>query len=156
MRIGIRACPAGSQKVTDCEAFRFAIDLRLDFVTGVEVALPGQFLAHRDRSRSAQPLLDIELLRLKISQVKSPKWLVGQDVDPQQVEIFAGKIGQSQESPDDRSRGGDARLSRDFGKSSSGKLPAGAFTSSCALPATTSTLASKARLALWLAIWIAR
>ena len=31
-------------------------------------------------------MLEIELPRLKISQVKSPKWLVGQDVDPQQVE----------------------------------------------------------------------
>ena len=116
MRIGIRACSTGPQEETDPQAFRFAIDLGVDFVTGAKLVLPRQFLAYRDRSRSAQPLLEIELPRLKISQVKSPKWLVSQDVDPQQVEIFARKSGQGQKSPDDRSRGGDPRVSRDFGK----------------------------------------
>src|SRR6476620_4588400 len=114
MRIGIRAWSTGPQEETDPQAFRFAIDLGVDFITGVKVVLPRQFLAYRDRSRSAQPLLEIELPRLKISQIKSPKWLVRQDVDPQQVEIFARKSGQGQKSADDRSRGGDPRVSRDF------------------------------------------
>src|SRR4029453_701439 len=114
MRIGIRACSTGPQQETDPQAFGLAIDLGVDLITGVKMMLLRQFLAQRDRSGSPKPLLKIELPRLKISQVKSPKWLVGQDVDPQQVEIFAGKSGQGQKSPHDRSRGGDPRVSRDF------------------------------------------
>ncbi len=93
------------------------LNLPVHFVTGLELVGARQFLADRDCARPAQPLLEIELLRgLEISQLEGAKGLVGQDVDPKQIEIFSGKGRQGDDAPNDRSRGGHAFFPGDGGK----------------------------------------
>ena len=53
------------------------------------------------------------MLRLKIGQIESSKWFVCEDIDSEEIEVFAGKIRQTNESLQDRGRGGNALLSGD-------------------------------------------
>ena len=77
------------------------------------MVLVRELFAHRHRPRTAQPPLDVELLRLKIGQVEGAKRFVGQNIDPEQIEVFAREVGQSNKSPNDRGGGGDAGVARD-------------------------------------------
>ena len=83
-------------------------DARPEFVTSLQVMPPDEFFGNRDGTGIAQPALDIEVRAREIRRVEGPERSVRENIDPQNLEIFAGKIRQDNEAADDGRGGGDA------------------------------------------------
>ena len=82
-------------------------------IAGAEVVLLREFFAHRQPFAGLAATAGCRIARLKIGQVEGAKRFVGQNIDPEQIEVFAREIRQSDNSPNDRGGGGDAGVARD-------------------------------------------
>src|SRR5205814_7401044 len=68
-----------------------------------------KFLRDRERTGAVQPALEIPSARLEIREIESAKRLVRENIDPDDLEIFAWKIRQRREPAHERRGGGNSR-----------------------------------------------
>jgi hypothetical protein len=53
---------------------------------------PDEFLRDRDGARRAEPALDVEFAAVKISRIKGAERSVRENIDPENLQVLAGKI----------------------------------------------------------------
>lgn len=122
MRVTVAQLAFRAHDEADRQVLRRAVDLHADDIAGMQVMLACELFTDGDCSRVAQPFLQIETLVSKIGQLKGAKRFVGKDVDPEQVQIFAGIFREGDEAPNDRRRRRHARLPGDLREETIGQV----------------------------------
>src|SRR6478672_9457795 len=90
-KVRIEAVVFSNQK-TDLELLFASSCPHPDLVTRLEAMLPDEFLRDRDRVRSTEPALNIEVAGFEIRRIEGAERFVGENVDAEDLEVIPAKI----------------------------------------------------------------
>src|SRR5450755_3409020 len=107
MRIDRGGC-ARPQDKADTEFAIDSVHLRTQTIAEIQMVQPREFFGNGDGVRLTEPALDIELVGPKIIQLESAKGGVGENVDAEDLQIFARQIRQRDKSAHQWCRSGNA------------------------------------------------
>jgi hypothetical protein len=82
-----------------------------------------EFFGDCDGVRPAKPSLEIKSSSVEIGRIEGSKWRVRENIDPEDLKIFAREIRQRHQTSHERRRGGDAGSSRNHWENRLGKFP---------------------------------
>jgi len=99
------------------------IHSRADLIAALQFVPRREFLSDRDGARANQPVLEIKFSRVEIDRIESSERFVRENIDSEDLQIFTGKIGQRDQTANERGRSGDPRSGRGLREDRLGQTP---------------------------------
>ena len=80
-----------------------------DFVSSLQVVAPNEFLGDCDGIGIAKPTLNIQIGSVEIRRIERAERSVRENIDPKNLEVFAGEIRQRDKATHNRRSSGNTR-----------------------------------------------
>ncbi len=113
--VGAGGIVAEIEDVTDVEGLGAGLGLDAKRITDLEMQAVGKTVRQGDHPGVAQELDDIGLLPLGVVEFKGAERAVGENIDAEELQVFAGEIGEAGDVLDGGRGGGDIGIVRDDG-----------------------------------------